>query len=71
MKVVGQVPRAFFKYITLVLLSGGSVWVTVTGKQRKLRNIGQEVPCSLSVKGHLITCNSARSFSFVNYTRTI
>ena len=44
---VGHVPIAYSKYVTLVLLNGGFLGVTVKGKPCNPRNNGQDVPCSV------------------------
>ena len=50
---VGHVPRTISKYITLVILNGGYVYVTITGNPCNPRNNGLEVPCVFCVKGLL------------------
>ena len=50
---VRHAPRAYSKYVTLLLLNGEFVGVTVKGKHCNPRNNGQEVSCLYSVKGCL------------------
>ena len=49
-EIVGHIPRLFSKTCTLILLSGGSMIVCVTGKRENKRGKGLEVPCLVTVK---------------------
>ena len=49
-EIVGHITRLFSKTCTLILLSGGSMKVCVTGKRENKRGKGMEVPCLVTVK---------------------
>ena len=50
-RVVGHVPRMFSKIIIFILVAGGRVDTTVTGRRANVRKNGLEVPCTYEVKG--------------------
>ena len=49
-EIVGHIPPLFSKTCILILLSGGSMKVCVTGKRENKREKGLEVPCLVTVK---------------------
>ena len=49
-EIVGHIPRLFSKICTLILLSGCSMKVCVSGKRENKRGKGLEVPCLVTVK---------------------
>ena len=47
-EIVGRLPKLFSKYCTLILLSGGTIQTTVTGKRENKRGNGLELPCKVN-----------------------
>ena len=46
-----------FQYCTLILLSGGTMQATVTGKRENKRGNGLELPCKVTVKAPFFICS--------------
>ena len=50
-QIVGHMPKDISKLCASVLLSGGKINCTVTGKRENKRKNGLEVPCGYQVRG--------------------